>query len=99
MDDNWQAQDDTWSRYVRWVKDGAKQAELSAKCEVNQATISRWLNGGRPGNAQQVASFARAFPTTTNAWQAFLAAGLLKVEDLVGVDREAIKDFLRLFEG
>lgn len=88
----------TWSEYVRWVKDSVKQAEISDKTDVNQATISRWLNGGHPGKAEQVAAFARAFPTVTNCWQAFLAAGFVTVDDLLhcGVPSEAIQDFLRL---
>jgi transcriptional regulator with XRE-family HTH domain len=66
-----------WSKYVKRIKDGSTQAEAAAAAGIDQATMSRWLHGGKPGEALRVAEFARAHPESTTVLEAFVAAGFL----------------------
>jgi transcriptional regulator with XRE-family HTH domain len=75
----------SWAEYVQQIKDHMRQADVSAKTDIHQATISRWLNGGKPGSAEQVAEFARAYPDLTTVLEAFVAAGFLTAEE-AGLD-------------
>jgi transcriptional regulator with XRE-family HTH domain len=70
-----------WAAYVKQVKDHHRQADLSVRSNINQATISRWLNGGHPGNPEKVAEFARAHSDVTTVLEAFVAAGYLTAEE------------------
>jgi transcriptional regulator with XRE-family HTH domain len=70
-----------WSNYVNRIKDGQTQAEAAASAGIDQATMSRWVNGGKPGEAARVAEFARAHPESTTVLEAFVAAGFLTEEE------------------
>lgn len=66
-----------WSAYVLHISDGKKQDEIAAAADVNQATVSRWVNARKvPTEAANVAYLARAFGR--NPLEAFVAAGMLK---------------------
>jgi len=66
-----------WSLYVQRVKGDTTQAEVAQAAGIDQATISRWLRGGRPGAPERVAAFARAHRENTNVLEAFVAAEFL----------------------
>lgn len=52
-----------------------QQKEAAAKARLDQSAISRWLNTGTPGRAENVAAFARAY--NRPVLEAFVAAGFL----------------------
>lgn len=70
-----------WSAYVRSVVDHERQSEVGRRVGIDQATISRWLNGGKPGRPDQVADFARSYDHITSVREAFVAAGFLTQEE------------------
>lgn len=66
-----------WSAYVLHITDGKTQDAIAAAAEVNQATVSRWVNARKvPTEAANVALLARAFGR--NPLEAFVAAGMLE---------------------
>lgn len=93
-----------WASYVRAVAGDMKQQDI-AECinkryergDVKQGTVSRWLDpeyASAPEPAR-VAAFAQAF--NKPVLQAFLAAGLLEIEDVErGVDESDMAFVLKL---
>lgn len=52
-----------------------QQQQAAAKASINASTVSRWLKSGKPGEAANVAAFARAYRKPV--LEAFIAAGFL----------------------
>lgn len=69
----------TWSEYVRATIGSDQQVQAAKKAGVNQTTMSRWLNGGQAGAAENIAGFARGY--SRPVLEAFLAAGFLTPEE------------------
>lgn len=66
-----------WSAYVLHITDGKTQDVIAEAANVNQATVSRWINEKKvPTEAANVAFLARAFGR--NPLEAFVAAGMLE---------------------
>lgn len=70
-----------------------QQQEAARKAGFNPSTISRWLKTGKPGEAGNVAAFARAYGRPV--LEAFVAAGFLKPEEAKARPRLA-PDFSQL---
>ena len=70
-----------WSLYVERVKGGTTQAQVAQAAGIDQATVSRWLRGGKPGAPDRVAAFARAHKDCTNVLEAFVAAEFLTAQE------------------
>lgn len=58
---------------------GDQQQEAAAKASLNPSTISRWLATGKPGEAANVAAFARGYDKPVLA--AFVAAEFLTAKE------------------
>lgn len=83
----------SWREFVVATMGADQQQEAAAKASLNASTISRWLNTGKPGEATNVAAFARAYGTSV--LEAFVAAGFLSADEAKARPQRA-PDFTQL---
>lgn len=80
--------DQAWSDYIRSVIGHSKQMAVAERTGLDQATISRWVRGGKPGDPYRVSQFARAYPETS-VGEAFVAAGFMLESDILQIKRRS----------
>lgn len=93
---------DIWAKYVaeiRVMAGGPTQDQMAEKTGVPQGTISRWLDAKNPSrDPANVAQFAKGYER--NVLEAFVAAGLLEVEDArAGMDDDSVAFLERVKRG
>lgn len=69
----------SWREFVVATMGTDQQQTAAGKASLNPSTISRWLATGKPGEATNVAAFARAYGKPV--LEAFVAAGFLSAAE------------------